>query len=1098
KRERKPQRPGKYVCTYCSRACAKPSVLQKHIRSHTGERPYPCGPCGFSFKTKSNLYKHRKSHTHRVKAGLVAGGPRSAEDQPSESEDDTRLSHAERQCAAALRSREMERSQDWAGGGHDSYAVKKRLALRLSRARHGPQDPPGPGASAPTFGSKGSTESGYFSRSESTDGPPEASTDSYADLVLGKYGRPGHPQRAPRQQSQQPPGGEEPGAAIRYHKDQVIDHITKLISINEALVDTSTIDRVKPRRFSLSGKTGAPPLRRPSTKGTLVPAPLVVQPGVRAGGSITMGVPCGKFHQASPSVDTPADRAPSPLVRSRSTPSTQASPDPPGCGSAHFRSAQSLDERQPAARPASRRFGTLRRQPAIELPLGAEPDGGGEGPDACSRWEGLQGPGPHPQPPNQVVTGLNKDPVRTGPSAVRKRRKEESFESDDPPSSGGVLGGPGGPAPHACSVIQHTSSFENQESPSSQTPAAGAGGGSPPAEELPPHPQGPPQPESPRPGRGLVRQNSVQLPEILVTEDSGPSAAPSAEAGPPEKADDFQWPRRSPSLSQLPIEKLPPKKKRLRLAEAAQSSGESSFDSGSLSRSPSRDSGASSRSASLDEPSRADAEVPAPPSLRRSRVASALAVPGAHQPKEMRRSASEQAPHQPTSGAVLAESRSRSLDYGCLSPERTALEIPPPPEGDGGAPQTAPLIACSRELLRPPASPAVAVRLQADTLTLAGAIYTALSQAAGPQEKAAPPGLDPDLQRAPGAGANKRLLSPASSLEAPPEAQQKRVREEEGEQEPGPLDEVPLEAGEEPRAPATGAAPSFPSLLPRTCNSWCYLKYTKPNPWALDPRGPSVYSSWSTAGYDPNPPGLSSKAALALLSCRQRRSPSIYTTSPMDGGRPPQEVHTSRSHGGDQDATAEGRGGEGEQGGAKQQEEEMERRQGPWIQADLYTPVPDASERSPEDGEHTSTQLAGPEPDRCAGGVAPRRAPLARRGPDASSQGGARSHGDGVAAGADEVGPAHTGPQRTRGPDNLLRHLPLHSQHPGGAPSLLVPIGGIYMIQPRSLLPLYTLDSSPSLSPPWRLGHTPKRTSPPRRRGSRASSPEQEDSGPGE
>uniref|UniRef100_A0A673FWU7 C2H2-type domain-containing protein n=1 Tax=Sinocyclocheilus rhinocerous TaxID=307959 RepID=A0A673FWU7_9TELE len=65
KRERKPQKPGKYVCSYCGRACAKPSVLQKHIRSHTGERPYPCAPCGFSFKTKSNLYKHRKSHTHR-------------------------------------------------------------------------------------------------------------------------------------------------------------------------------------------------------------------------------------------------------------------------------------------------------------------------------------------------------------------------------------------------------------------------------------------------------------------------------------------------------------------------------------------------------------------------------------------------------------------------------------------------------------------------------------------------------------------------------------------------------------------------------------------------------------------------------------------------------------------------------------------------------------------------------------------------------------------------------------------------------------------------------------------------------------------------
>ncbi|XP_012729762.2 transcription factor HIVEP2a [Fundulus heteroclitus] len=71
KKDQKPKKPGKYLCPYCNRACAKPSVLKKHIRSHTGERPYPCIPCGFSFKTKSNLYKHRKSHAHAIKAGLV-------------------------------------------------------------------------------------------------------------------------------------------------------------------------------------------------------------------------------------------------------------------------------------------------------------------------------------------------------------------------------------------------------------------------------------------------------------------------------------------------------------------------------------------------------------------------------------------------------------------------------------------------------------------------------------------------------------------------------------------------------------------------------------------------------------------------------------------------------------------------------------------------------------------------------------------------------------------------------------------------------------------------------------------------------------------
>ncbi|XP_069704181.1 zinc finger protein 40 isoform X2 [Periplaneta americana] len=58
---------GRYVCPYCKLACAKPSVLQKHIRAHTNERPYPCQPCGFAFKTKSNLYKHCRSRAHALK-----------------------------------------------------------------------------------------------------------------------------------------------------------------------------------------------------------------------------------------------------------------------------------------------------------------------------------------------------------------------------------------------------------------------------------------------------------------------------------------------------------------------------------------------------------------------------------------------------------------------------------------------------------------------------------------------------------------------------------------------------------------------------------------------------------------------------------------------------------------------------------------------------------------------------------------------------------------------------------------------------------------------------------------------------------------------
>ncbi|XP_041039440.1 zinc finger protein 40 isoform X3 [Carcharodon carcharias] len=85
-KDQKPKKQGKYICEYCNRACAKPSVLQKHIRSHTGERPYPCVTCGFSFKTKSNLYKHKKSHAHAIKLGLVLRSESSSTSMSQESD----------------------------------------------------------------------------------------------------------------------------------------------------------------------------------------------------------------------------------------------------------------------------------------------------------------------------------------------------------------------------------------------------------------------------------------------------------------------------------------------------------------------------------------------------------------------------------------------------------------------------------------------------------------------------------------------------------------------------------------------------------------------------------------------------------------------------------------------------------------------------------------------------------------------------------------------------------------------------------------------------------------------------------------------------
>lgn len=51
---------GKYICGECGIRCKKPSMLKKHIRSHTDVRPYICKHCNFAFKTKGGWRKWRE------------------------------------------------------------------------------------------------------------------------------------------------------------------------------------------------------------------------------------------------------------------------------------------------------------------------------------------------------------------------------------------------------------------------------------------------------------------------------------------------------------------------------------------------------------------------------------------------------------------------------------------------------------------------------------------------------------------------------------------------------------------------------------------------------------------------------------------------------------------------------------------------------------------------------------------------------------------------------------------------------------------------------------------------------------------------------
>ena len=69
----------KIICLFCLRKFWSAEDLRRHVRSHTGDRPYTCDICHRKFSLKHSMLRHRKKHD----SGVSSGGDEGESDSDS-------------------------------------------------------------------------------------------------------------------------------------------------------------------------------------------------------------------------------------------------------------------------------------------------------------------------------------------------------------------------------------------------------------------------------------------------------------------------------------------------------------------------------------------------------------------------------------------------------------------------------------------------------------------------------------------------------------------------------------------------------------------------------------------------------------------------------------------------------------------------------------------------------------------------------------------------------------------------------------------------------------------------------------------------------